>query len=176
MNTYHILYQGKSTRSLHLRIEPGIPFKTILKTLEQIDFPQTTIRHDHIIYAVLELVNNSLRAHREHEVNEPVHLRFRVDGRALSITIEDRGRGFDPSRLPYDLNEDLSSIDLNNSNFQEYRLQHQYKRFGMGLYVARKTFPTFHLSFIDNRGQERKWDGEETIQGTKIHLSTGAQE
>jgi hypothetical protein len=63
-------------------------------------------------------------------------------------------------------------VDLNGSRFQEYQRRNNFQRFGMGLLVARRVFPSFSLAFLDAAGRQVRW-GEGEVAGTLIHMSTG---
>ena len=132
------------------------------------------IDHDNIKYAVMELLNNSLRAHREKRVNKAIITTLNTFNSHLTINIKDYGGGFDPGKLPYDLEKDHREINPQSSCFIEYREKYNYMRFGMGLLLARRTFTCFDLSFFDNYGKQIKWESGEAA-GTIIRLSTGAR-
>ena len=50
---------------MRINISPIVEFREILKVLNNIHLPDYGIDHDNMKYAVMELLNNSLRAHRE---------------------------------------------------------------------------------------------------------------
>jgi len=111
-----------------------------------------------------------VRAHREKAVAEEVRVGFSAGGGELSVTILDAGRGFDPTLLPYDLEAPPDSIDLLGDSFAEYRERHGGSRFGMGLYIAKRTFPRFRLSFVDREGRPCPWFSG-SVKGTRIDLA-----
>jgi anti-sigma regulatory factor (Ser/Thr protein kinase) len=127
---------------------------------------------ENVKFALLELISNSLRAHRERGVREPVHTVLRFEDGHLTVTIRDSGGGFDPSTLPYDLDGDVQAVDPNDASFQEYQKRNNFQRFGMGLLVARRVFPSFSLAFVDAEGRSVRW-GEGAVSGTMIRMSTG---
>ena len=90
------------------------------------------------------------------------------DGR-LVVAIRDFGGGFDPTRLPYDLDADPPTLDLHSPSFEEYQKQNGYKRFGMGIYVAKKTFDEFRLVFLDQQDRPAPWAPGQ-VAGTLITL------
>jgi DNA topoisomerase VI subunit B len=94
--------------------------------------PDSPHDDEHTRYAVLELINNSLRAHRENGIKDTIKTEMNVKDEVLTISIVDRGGGFDISKLPYNISEQVDDIDTNSGKFQEYREENQYKRFGMG--------------------------------------------
>ena len=142
-------------------------FKRILDTLEDITLPEMGSKQQNLKYAVLEMVNNSIRVHREHEINKPIHITIDNTAPALTIEVRDSGPGFDPGSLPYSLNEDPEEIDVKSQAFIEYRERNNYLRFGMGLYVVRKTFPVFELTFLDEEGHSIPWQPGK-VSGTSI--------
>jgi len=139
--------------------------------MNEIDFIGSDISSEHIIYAVLELLNNSLRAHKDKQIEEPILLKFRVCPTGFEICIQDWGGGFDISGLPYDLYSDPAEIDIHSNSFESYRINNNYQRFGLGLYLAKKTFPYFTLNFFDTQKQEIQWSPD-TAAGTQIRLRT----
>ena len=171
-----IAYNRISSRTVRMNISPTVEFREILKVLNNIHLPDYDgIDHDNIKYAVMELLNNSLRAHREKRVNKVIITAFNTFNSHLTINIKDYGGGFDPGKLPYDLEKDHQEINPQSSSFIEYREKNNYLRFGMGLLLARRTFTCFDLSFFDNYEKRVKWESGEAA-GTIIRLSTGAQE
>jgi anti-sigma regulatory factor (Ser/Thr protein kinase) len=172
---FYIQYRNTLCRSLKINVSPASPFQHILAALNAIRYNGVALTTEQINYAVLELLNNSLRAHRSRGIKEPITLRFTMKPNGLHVSIKDRGGGFDPSTLPYDLTEDPERIDVHHPAFEAYRQHHNYARFGLGIYLAKKTFPRFTLSFIDHRGELREEHGEEIV-GTVIELSTASRD
>ncbi|RKX75860.1 MAG: ATP-binding protein [Spirochaetes bacterium] len=165
----YIEFKKKYCRRLKLNIDPEAKFSEILKILTQLNFPGSPVKSEHITYAVLELINNSMRAHRDKNIREKINADFEVKNSVLHIRLRDWGGGFNPENLPYDLYTNPEKIDLNTKKFQEYRKKHGYTRFGMGLYVVKKTFSSFRLYFIDKEGNTVPWDPDKTA-GTCIEL------
>ncbi|MEW5816339.1 MAG: ATP-binding protein [Spirochaetota bacterium] len=168
----HIEFRKKPYRRLKINIKPIAEFNEILHILNCINFPGLTVNTEHVIYAILELINNSLRAHREKKVERSIKVVLQNSEGRLQILIQDWGGGFDPSKLPYDLNCNPEEIDMNSPVFQAYREKHGYKRFGIGIYVVKKTFTSFRLYFINGAMQEVEW-GNGRIAGTCIELTLG---
>ncbi|MBN1647535.1 MAG: ATP-binding protein [Spirochaetales bacterium] len=139
--------------------------------MKDIILPSTVIDHEQIMYSILELINNSLRAHREHRVSDDIFLHFAVDGPRLKILIQDNGRGFDPRSLPYKLDSNVSDVNLHSEDFQKYRETNGYKRFGMGLFITKKTFEFFRLNFLDQNGNPVDWESGK-VKSTRIELGT----
>ncbi len=170
----YIEYDKKRYRKLTFHIAPSTDFQKILAQLNKLRFADCKITQEQLIYAVLELLNNSLRAHRERRQNLPIHLYFLSEKKGYEVYLQDWGGGFDPSRLPYDINEEADNIDIHDECFEAYRNKHEHTRFGMGLYLAKRTFNDFKLYFIDEDGMETSWEGE-TCAGTVVQLRTFAQ-
>ncbi len=102
-----IVYNRTSSSTVRINITPTVEFREILKVLNNIYLPDYDgIDHDNIKYAVMELLNNSLRAHREKRVNKTIITTFNTFNSHLTINIKDYGGGFDPGKLPYDLEKD----------------------------------------------------------------------
>ena len=57
-------------------------------------------RIDDLKLAVSEACTNAIEAHGAIETDERVLLRCSADGGTVEVSIQDRGRGFDPSQLP----------------------------------------------------------------------------
>jgi anti-sigma regulatory factor (Ser/Thr protein kinase) len=164
--------RSRRCRQLRLNIHPTAEYRKVLDILNSLDLPASVGNPENVKFAVLELISNSLRAHRERQVREPVHTVLRYEDGHLTVTIRDFGGGFDPYSLPYDLEGDVQAVDLNGSRFQEYQRRNNFQRFGMGLLVARRVFPSFSLAFLDAEGREVGW-GEGAVSGTLIRMSTG---
>jgi anti-sigma regulatory factor (Ser/Thr protein kinase) len=167
----YIQYENRRYKKLTFRIFPSTDFQQILSKLNNVSFSHSTLTPEQIIYAVLELINNSLRAHREKAHDLPIYLRFAVDSDGYEVYLQDWGGGFDITRLPYDLYEDTGRINIHDENFEQYRLEHNHQRFGLGLYLAKKTFTHFNIYFIDEDGLETTWETGKSA-GTVIHLRT----
>ncbi len=165
----HIVFQGRKYKRVIMNISGDAPFHEILKKVNGLTIPESPHDDEHTRYAMLELINNSLRAHREKGIRENIKTELAINGTDLGISITDMGGGFDISRLPYNLNEPVDDIDTNSGSFQSYRENNQYKRFGMGLIVARRLFPVFKVSFYDEKGQEVPYKPDEVV-GTRIEM------
>lgn len=166
----YIEYRGKKYRSVRLHIRTDADFNDILTELNEINFVSAPLSSEQIIYAILELINNSLRAQKERDVKKKLLTQFSItESNALYIKIQDWGGGFDTKKLPYDLEGGTDSVDTNSETFQEYREEHGYMRFGIGLYVVKKTFSSFHLYFIDKELQPVPWESGKA-EGTCIEL------
>lgn len=165
------VFQDRPSDRVALAIDPREDFREVLRKIDAVAFPDFVGNPDNLRFAVLELISNSLRAHREIDSQEPIRVEFRSRDRHIEVEIRDFGGGFDPTRLPYDLAADPAGVDHNSAAFEEYRVRYENRRFGMGLLVARKTFPGFALRFFDRQHRAVRW-GEASVWGTLIHLST----
>ena len=167
-----MIFRGKPLRRISMSINPHVEFKQIIDILDDLELPQADVKSREIRYAVLEMINNSLRAHRDFKINEPFTVTFEFVNPELNIVIEDRGPGFDTRSLPYSLNDDPDKLDFKSDSFREYSRKHDFKRFGMGLCLVRKTFSSFELSFLNSNGQLVEWE-KGKICGTRIKVGVG---
>ncbi|ADK81462.1 ATP-binding protein [Sediminispirochaeta smaragdinae] len=158
----YISYKGKKYRQVKFTFSTKAPFEKILETLNQISFNGSFRSDEQAIYAILELVSNSLRAHREKAVKEKIVLRIQGEKGRTLVRLRDLGGGFDISKLPYDITQPVNEIDTISDAFEAYRQKNNYRRFGMGILLARKVFPGFRLTFDERNG---------TIAGTIVDLS-----
>lgn len=164
-------FQSKQSDQITLNIHPDADFREVLQILESIQFPDFVENADNIKYAVLELISNSLRAHREKKVDKQVMAVFRAEDTRIDVEVKDFGGGFDPKRLPYSLDAPIETIDQTSDEFEKYQKKHNFLRFGMGLLITRKTFRLFELIFFDEDEQPVEW-GEGRVNGTMIRVST----
>jgi len=172
----YIKHNGKKYKSILLRIDRNTDFSIILKEFHNIYFFGVDEKKlENIRYSLLELVNNSIRAHREREENGEIQLRFRMTTKELIISLEDKGGGFNKMKLPYDLDQEVKNIDINNQDFLEYREKHGYHRFGMGLLITKRTFDAFILQFTDAGGNRMEDYDNDRTRGTYIELRSFIQ-
>ena len=61
----HFELGPKEGSDVRIRIHPRTDFREILKTLNALRFPRQVKNQEDIKYAILELISNSQRAHRE---------------------------------------------------------------------------------------------------------------
>jgi len=166
----HIVFKGQKYKQVSMNIYPDAPFNKILKEINSLTLPIDYQNDEHTRYAILELINNSIRAQKENSSKEPIKLEIKIENNIMTVVITDSGRGFDISDLPYDINEPVKQIDPNKKSFQDYREKNQYKRFGLGLLVARKQFHQFEITFYNNKN-ETVPSGSIEIKGTIIKMS-----
>ncbi len=153
----YLKHKGKKYTSILLRISRKTDFSSFLGELHQIYLSGVDEKKlENGRYALLELVNNSIRAHRERKEDAPILLRIKLTDTEVVTTLEDRGGGFDKTRLPYDIDRDVKEIDINNQEFLKYREDHDYQRFGMGLLISKKTFDSFKIVFIGPDGEHQE--------------------
>ena len=120
----HLACKGKKSRELRLKIHPEADFRKILNVISDVTFPDTLDNVENIKYSLLELINNSLRAHRERKEQRKIIIRFNTISETFDINIKDYGGGFDPALLPYDLNSNHGQIDHTGPKFQKYQKKH----------------------------------------------------
>lgn len=166
--------EGRGNARVCLSVSPFADFREIIRTLDSIDLPRTCVSSNNIRFAILELLSNSIRAHREHNVDKEIRLELAVTDGTLFVSIRDFGGGFDPGALPYDLEADPKTLNLQSPPFEEYQTRHSFKRFGMGIYVAKKTFERVKIDFFDEQENLTPWK-QGKIAGTLITLSIPAE-
>jgi anti-sigma regulatory factor (Ser/Thr protein kinase) len=165
---------GQQSRTIRLSVNPHADFRAVIQKLESIVIPPVQVNQEHVRFAVLELLNNSIRAHREKREPRDILLDLTISDGKLTISIRDFGGGFDIGSLPYDLNADPSGLDLHSAEFEDYQRRNGFKRFGMGIYVAKKTFDEFRLVFLDGNARPMRWTAGSTV-GTLITLSVATR-
>jgi anti-sigma regulatory factor (Ser/Thr protein kinase) len=161
--------EGRESRTVRIRVSPSADFRGVLHAFDAVELPRTKVGAENLKFAVLELVNNSIRAHKEREERRDILIDFTMTGGELHIAVRDFGGGFDPGRLPYAVDADPSVLDLHSEAFQEYREKNGNKRFGMGIYLAKKTFERFQLMFLDGKATPVPW-APEKVEGTLIRM------
>lgn len=162
-------YAGEERRAIKVLVRPRCEFPSVFKVFNAIRYPTTGVADEQISFAILELVSNSMRAHKERGCEEAIIVRLWIEGNFMMIRVSDQGGGFDPSRLPYSLSAPVDSLHLMAPEFIAYRERYGNTRFGMGLVAVRRIFPLFSLKFVDASGKELVWPSVE-IAGTTIIL------
>jgi len=150
MGKPRLRFRGKLYDSVAVEVVPEQDFRLVLEVLE---LPTRSGDPEVIKYAVLELINNSLRAHREGSVARPIETTFACSSGLLRVTVRDFGGGFDPAGLPYELNSDISGVDLHSSAFQEYRKRNSFKRFGIGALPGEENLPPVPPQLLQPEGR-----------------------
>ena len=165
----YIKYKAKKYKTVCIKLSGTSDFNALLKEFNALSFCPLEDKIENIRYAILELVNNSIRAHKESGSSGLILLDLAINQDFLKISIKDSGGGFDTECLPYDINQDISLIDMNAPSFQEYREKHGYNRFGMGLLVTKRTFDYFDITFYDKSGAAVPWE-RGAVVGTIIEM------
>ncbi|QEN08050.1 ATP-binding protein [Oceanispirochaeta crateris] len=167
----YIKHNGKKYKSIRLRISRFTDFSQILEEFHHIVINGVNDKKlENIRYALLEIINNSVRAHKEKNENKEIILKMMLEEEELIIKISDHGGGFDKKMLPYDLDQNIKDIDINNQDFLKYRERYGFNRFGMGLFMTKKTFDAFILKFIESDGSLNDEFKEGRTIGTCIEL------
>lgn len=165
----NLTVDGRECRTIRVKVDPTADFRRIIHTFDAIELPKLPVEAENLKFSILEMVNNSIRAHKERgETREIIIDMTLMDGR-LHIAVRDFGGGFDPRLLPYPLDEDPSKLDIRSPSFTAYQERNGYKRFGMGIYLVKKTFDNFTLVFLDNKDTPVQWDAANVI-GTLIRV------
>jgi anti-sigma regulatory factor (Ser/Thr protein kinase) len=142
---------------LRVLLDPRSRIRVILEELSLMELEGIEAEKDRIIYALIELITNSMRAQRERLRFSPISLEISARDGSYHFRIRDSGGGFDPRALPYDIDLPPSSVSVDDPKFHAYREAHAFSRFGMGIHIARLTFDDFDLSFIDKDGTRLPW-------------------
>ena len=162
-----IMFNDKQYKQISFKFNLETDFREIIKTLDHLVLPNDEPEARNIKNGLLELVNNSLRAHREKKIDESILITFECVNSSLIMMIKDYGRGFDPDKLPYSLNNNIKEIDINSEEFKNYQEENNYLRFGMGLYLVKKIFNKINVTFHNENGNIVPWD-KEKVSGTTI--------
>jgi anti-sigma regulatory factor (Ser/Thr protein kinase) len=160
---------GRKSRTIRVKVSPSADFRGVLHAFDSIEIPPTRVGPENLRFAILELINNSIRAHREHADDRDILIDLTVTSERLHIAVRDYGGGFDPTLLPYDLSADPKTLDIHMKSFQDYQTRNGFKKFGMGIYLAKKTFDHFQLIFLDENDTPTPWSPG-GIVGTLIRI------
>ncbi|MEM5947983.1 ATP-binding protein [Spirochaetia bacterium 38H-sp] len=161
---------------IKLSIHAGAKITEVFALLKKIEMNGFEEESQSIVYALIELISNSLRAQRSKKVNIPVQLIMEIKDNTFLAMIKDHGGGFDPGKLPYDISMPAEKIDTQSHEFKEYREKTNNKHFGLGIYIAKKIFDKLSISFFDGEETQTKTYSP-SIQGTiiKCSLKIGAK-
>ena len=73
----YIKYKEKKYKTVKIDLSKSSDFNALLKEFHNMYFTDLDSKLEHIRYAILELVNNSIRAHKEKKYqrshNNPIH-------------------------------------------------------------------------------------------------------
>lgn len=167
----HYLRIGEKKLSrIRLTIHPGATVTEVFSLLRKVEIVGLPHSPQTIIYAVLELVSNSLRALSKKVDPAPVYVTLAFKDGSFTAEVRDEAGGFDPSTLPYDINLPVDRIDIESKAFHAYREANGNRHFGLGLYIAKKVFDRLEIHFFDGTGNEVPWDAQEK-HGTLIRGS-----
>jgi anti-sigma regulatory factor (Ser/Thr protein kinase) len=166
---------GKRSKTIRVKMNPLSDFRGVIHAFDSIRLPRTAIDPENLKFAILELINNSLRAHKERGEERDILVDITIADGRLHLAIRDYGGGFDPSLLPYPLDSDPAALDIHTQAFHQYQEKNGYKRFGMGIYLAKKTFEQFQLIFLDERDIPVSW-APGRIVGTLIRANLSVRE
>ncbi len=166
---------GKRSKTIRVKMNPSSDFKVVIHAFDSIRLPPTDVDPENLKFAILELVNNSLRAHKERGETRDILVDITVAENRLHVAVRDYGGGFDPALLPYPLDSDPAGLDIHAPAFHDYQEKNGYKRFGMGIYLAKKTFEGFQLLFLDEKGTPVSW-APGRIAGTLIRANLSVRE
>lgn len=169
-----LFFKDTRFKVIKLTIHPHTDMRVVLDTVDSIRFPDFGVSDNNIRYAILELLNNSLRAHREKGTNRRISVLFRFHDKWFRISVRDFGGGFDVQKLPYPIHAKPSKVDPNSKELIQYRKTNHYLKFGLGLYLVKKTFHKIRITFFDEHGLPGNWRGGKTV-GTLINLELGAR-
>lgn len=119
------------------------------------------------ILGVVELLQNSIRASTEKDVDHPITCKFKYKYKEVAIEIINGAGGFDFGKIPFKLDTFIKASDL---PLEEYHKN--TSRGGLGLFLASKTFKDFSINFFDENGEISDFQEGKT-KGTKIVMSIG---
>ena len=158
------------TRGITLVFEPGTPIAAVADRVQSLDLPLMPKVKFASEYALTEVTFNALRVSQERGVPEPVVAEIVDDGEQVKVQVDDGAGGFDLGKLPYDFNASPDEVEVTSDAFDDYRADHDNRRFGLGLLTTRSMVKDFSLTFIDAAGNEASWRGEGSVHGTRIQF------
>ncbi len=165
---YVIKLNGKKFKSLRINFSKENRMKDILATLIKLELPLGKIDRNNWEFVVLELLTNSIRASIEKKTDEKIYMHLKIEEHYMWTSIIDGAGGFDLEKLPYDIHKKANEIDVFGTNFEDYRLQNNYLRYGLGLYSAKKFGDEFNLFFTDINGNKTISYKKNELIGTSI--------
>ena len=116
-------FRSKQGDQVIVNIHPKADFREVLQTLESIRFPEFVRNVENIKYAVLELISNSLRAHREKQVDRQIMAVFRATDTKIEVEVKDFGGGFDPDQDKLHLQVFCGAILITPMLFQKAAIE-----------------------------------------------------
>jgi anti-sigma regulatory factor (Ser/Thr protein kinase) len=166
-----IYYDDRGYTRLKILFSPEFSGAFFYKILELIEFPLSEKEDVLFRFAITELVTNAIRASKENSVDMSVRIEFSIFNDILRVVVQDHGRGFDASLLPFKIHETMADRDVFSEQFLKYREKHGHKRFGMGLLSAKMVMDELCLDFFDKNGEGAVWRGTGSVLGTIIRAS-----
>ncbi|PKL14975.1 MAG: hypothetical protein CVV50_01615 [Spirochaetae bacterium HGW-Spirochaetae-6] len=165
-----ISYGSKKYKSLKISFSKDNRMKDILAILMQLELPLKRVDRSNWEFVVLELLTNAIRASVERKTEAKIIMHLKLENSFFYTYITDGAGGFDLESLPYDIFEDADKIDVFSKHFEQYRLYNDYKRYGLGLFSAKKFADEFDIFFIDNEGQQTRNYAPGSLFGTFISI------
>jgi len=150
----YIIYGKKKYESLKISFSKENEIKDILVTLIELSIPLPTIDANNWEFVVLELMTNAHRASLEKNTDQKIYLNLKIENGQFTTMICDGAGGFDINSLPYDISLPADKIDVFSSSFEDYRLKNDYKRFGLGLFSAKKFGDWFDIYFVNSKHEK----------------------
>ena len=80
---------GKQSRTIRLTVSPHADFRQVIRILGEIRIPPTRMSVEHIRFAILELLNNSIRAHREKSEPRDICVDMTASDSRLVVAVRD---------------------------------------------------------------------------------------
>lgn len=145
-------------------IPSNTTFNKIITEIHTLSLPIQFPVMSHIHSALLEVIHNAVRAHREQGISDEVSVKITVYHEELSIIITDKGGGFNLESLPCSAE---SPIDINK--IQSHRKQYHHRRFGMGLIMVQRIFPSFSIHFYNEKENDIPYIPNKVV-GTRIFM------
>ncbi len=165
----YILYGSRKLKQFTMLFSHKEKPYRIIERVNRINIPFIPLADEYILYALLEILDNSWQAHRNKGITGWIRLILKVQDSNLGITITDQGGGFDITNLPYNWDDNVNDIDTTSDLFKNYRMKHNYRKCGVGLISVRRLFPVFNLSFYDRDGQDVPWSSG-GVTGTRVSV------
>lgn len=166
-----IIFNGKKCESIKFTFNREHNTFQIINKLNKVALPLIADKDEDILkFVILELINNSLRASQKIYTLNPITMDIRFCKEKIEVIVKDGAGGFDISNLPYDIMKKIDKINVLSDNFLAYREEHNFERFGMGLYLAKTWADEFLIGFINERGENAVYNGPGSVYGTKIYI------
>lgn len=142
--------------------------KDILAMLIPLELPLKEPDKSNWEWVLLELLTNSIRASVEQFVDEQIVVKLFMEDSFFCTEVSDAAKGFNFKNLPYKLSENVGDINVFSEAFEEYREKYSYKRYGLGLYGAKKFADEFDIYMRDIKGNKTLSFDSSDIAGTTV--------